>query len=146
MHKRLLSLLVIVLVTGCGRKPTPQPPLNEEPKQMPRVQVRIGGSDASEQGRLPFTITAVHEKEKPSTDAPFHVKGGEWNFFDCQTGTDSQVVFTIAVWSKSSAGNVPVAWGRAVLIVKDREAGSRFVELFGKSFPGKMPVSVKQPH
>jgi hypothetical protein len=39
-----------------------------------------------------------------------------------------------------------VAWGKAVLIVKDREAGVRFVELFSKAFSGKLPTPVNQAH
>ena len=41
---------------------------------------------------------------------------------------------------------MPSAWGKAVLIVKDREAGARFVELFSKAFSGKLPTPVNQAH
>jgi hypothetical protein len=119
----------------------------EGPNEPPQVEVRVGGTDADEPGRLPFTITAVHEKQKLSTDAPLHVKGGEWTVFDCQARTNAKVDFTIGVIEKRGAGGAPpVAWGRAVLIVKDREAGNSFVELFGKSFPGAMPKTIKRPH
>jgi len=123
----------------------PQAPVNDEPKQPPRVEFTIGG-DQDEPRHLPFKITAVHEKQNPSTDAPFHVKGGEWTFFDCQASSDPNVAFTVGVASKSSAGKVPVAWGDAVLIVKDREAGARFVESFSKAFAGKVPTPVNLAH
>ena len=35
-------------------------------------------------------------------------------------------------------------WGKAILMVKDREAGARFAELFSKAFSGKLPIPVKQ--
>jgi hypothetical protein len=128
MHKRRLLILTILVLTGCGRKPVPQAPLNDEPTQPPRAEFKVGG-DQDEPRHLAFKITAVHEKHKPSPHAPFHIEGGEWIFFDCQASNDPAVAFTVGVLTKSSTGNVPVALGKAVLIVKDREAGARFVEL-----------------
>lgn len=145
MHKQSVLILAVLVLSGCGKSPIPQAPVKDEPKDQPQAEVRIGG-DQDEQRKLPFIITAVHEKQKPSTDAPFHVTGGEWTFFDCKAGSDLKVSFTVGVLSKRSAENVPIAWGNAVLIVKDREAGSRFVELFSKAFEGKIPRSGKKDH
>src|SRR6266852_3551323 len=135
MHKRLY-LLIVLLITGCGRKPIPQVPTNYDPKQSPRAEIRIG-DDPDETRYLSFNITAVHGNQKPSADAPYYVKGGDWTFFDCQASSDPSVAFTVGVLPKSSAGNLSLAWGNAVLIVKDREAGARFVESFSKAFSGK---------
>ena len=145
MPARLSLVLIVFLVTGCGRKPVPQAPNNGTPEGPPRAEFRIG--DTSDEPRhLPFQITAVHEKRKRSNEPPFHAPGGEWTFFDCQASRVATVVFTVGVASKSGPGKVPVAWGNAVLSVKDREAGARFVELFGKVFSGKLPPPVQRVH
>jgi hypothetical protein len=104
------------------------------------------GDGPDEAPHLSFTITSVHEHQKPSAEAPYHIEGGEWTFFDCQTNRDPKVVFTVGTASKSSDGNAPSIWGKAVLIVKDRETGARFVGLFSKAFSGKLPASTNQPH
>lgn len=145
MRKQLILGLAFLPLSGCGGKPMPESATNDEPKQPPRAELRIGG-DRDEPRHLPFKIMAVHEKQKPSADTPFHVKGGEWTFFDCQASSDSNVAFTVGVASKGSDGRAPVAWGRAVLIVKDRDAGARFVELFSREFAGKLPTPVKQAY
>jgi hypothetical protein len=145
MQKRLVLILTILVLTGCGRKPVPQAPLGDEPKQPPRAEFRIGG-DQDGPRRLAFKITAVHDKRKPSPDDPFHVEGGEWTFFDCQASSDPNVAFTVGVLSKGGDGNVPVAWGKAVLLVKDRGTGARFVELFSRAFAGKMPRPVERDY
>lgn len=145
MKKRLCFPLFILLFTGCGRQSVPEPPRNDESKQPPRAEFRIG-DDLDQPHQLPFKIIAVHENQKPSKDAPFHVRGGEWTFFDCQASGDPNVAFTVGVASKKSAGNAPIAWGRAVLILKDREAGGRFVALFSKSFPAALPKAMDRPH
>jgi hypothetical protein len=145
MQKRLVLILTILVLTGCGRKPVPQTPLGDEPKQPPRAEFKIGG-DLDGPRRLAFKITAVHEKQQPSPDAPFRTRGGEWTFFDCQASSDANVAFTVGVLSKRSDGNAPVAWGKATLIVKDRGAGARFVELFSRGFTGRMPRPVEQDY
>jgi hypothetical protein len=145
MHKQLILVLAVVVLTCCGGQPVPQPPANDESKDSPRAEVRVGGGE-NERHHLPFKITAVHEKRKPTTTAPFHAGGGEWTYFDCQPNSDPNVAFTVGVLSKSGDGNAPVAWGKAVLIVKDREAGARFVELFSKAFSTKLPSPPKQAH
>ena len=145
MNKRLCFPLFILLFTGCGRQPVSEIPRNDESKQPPRAEFRIG-DNSDEPHQLPFKIIAVHENQKPSTDAPFHVGGGEWTFFDCQARSDPNVAFMVGVASKKSAGNAPIAWGRAVLIVKDREAGGRFVASFSKSFPAVLPKPMDRPH
>lgn len=145
MRHRLCLLFVTLLFTGCGKTPMPQSPTNSERKQPPQAELRIG-DDQDETRHLPFKITAVHEKRRPSVAAPFHTAGGEWTFFDCQASSDPKVSFTVGVLSKSSARNVPIAWGKAILIVRDREAGARFVELFSKVFTGKLPTPVKRAY
>ena len=145
MQKQLVLILAVLLVTGCGTKPVPQAPMNDDSKDSPRAELRIG-DDPDEAPHLSFRITTVHEHQKPSTDAPYHVEGGEWTFFDCQATSDPKVVFTVGTASKSSDGDVPSVWGKAVLIVNDREAGARFVELFSKAFSGKLPTPVNQAH
>src|SRR5436190_1152177 len=101
MHKRLIVLLVILPMTGCGTKPAPQVSNTEEPKLPPQVEIHIGGQEDPEHGRLLFTITAVQEKQKPSMEAPFHVQGGEWTYFDCQALNNANVAFSVGVLSKS---------------------------------------------
>lgn len=145
MRKQTLLLVFAVLVTGCGKKQMPQIAANADPKE-PRAEIRIGGDDQDEARHLSFKITAVHQKRKPSEAAPFHVAGGDWTYFDCQAKSDPKVVFTVGVLAKGGAGDVPIAWGKASLIVKDREAGARFVEVFSKAFGGKVPTPAKRAY
>jgi hypothetical protein len=139
MHKQFVLLLAALLVTGCGTKPDLHAPMND------RAESRIGG-DPDEAPHLSFRITTVYEHQKTSADPPYHTEGGEWTFFDCQASSDPKVAFTVGTASKSSDVNAPSGWGKAVLIVKDREAGGRFVELFSKAFSGKLPTPVNQAH
>ncbi len=119
--------------------------MNNGSQDSPRAEMRIGdGPD--EAPHLSFKITTVHEHQKPSADAPYHIDGGEWTFFDCHASSDPKVVFTVGTASKSSDGNSPSAGDKAFLIVKDREAGVRFVELFSKAFSGKLPASRNHAH
>src|SRR5262249_42607245 len=104
------------------------------------------GDDTDEAPHLAFRITRVLEHQKLSANPPYHIEGGEWSFFDCQATSDAKVVFTVGMASKSSDGGAPSPWGKAVLIVKDREAGARFVELFSKAFSGKLPTPLNQAH
>jgi hypothetical protein len=145
MQKHLVLIIAALLLTGCGTKPVPQAPMNDDSTQSPRAELR-SGDDADEAPHPSFRITKVHEHQKPSADAPYHIEGGEWTFFDCQASSDPKVVFTAGSASKSIDGGVPSAWGKAVFIVKDREAGARFVELFSRAFAGKLPPPVNHAH
>jgi hypothetical protein len=140
--KRLFFLSIILLLSGCNVKPTTPAASSKKPNDPPRSEVRIGdGEDRC----LPFIITVVYEKQKPSKDAPFHIEGGEWTFFDCQAEADSKAMFTIGVKTKSDEKGQSIAWEQAVICVNNREAGGRFVELFAKAFQGKPSKLVKQP-
>jgi len=140
MFGRFVTLLISLLHAGCGQRPSPQASDRQEvPKQPPQVEVKIGGPDADLPHELPFTVTALYEKQQVTKDAPFHAAGGEWTFFDCQAGTDAKAVFAVGVSVTSKDGGGPSAWGRAILFVKDRDAGGKFVELFSKAFPGTVP-------
>jgi hypothetical protein len=145
MQKHLILILGVLTLFGCGRKSVPKPLVNDDSKDPPRAELR-SGDDTDESPHLSFKITTVHEHQKSSADAPYHIEGGEWTFFDCQASNDPKVVFTVGSTSKSSDGDVPSAWGKAVLIVKDREAGARFVELFSKVFSGKPRTHVNPAH
>ena len=122
-----------------------QTPAKGETNPPPQAEFRIGDRQG-EQRQLAFKITSIHEKQKPTAEAPYHTKGGEWTFFDCQASSDPQVAFMVGVSAEIGEQNLHLAWGKAVLIVKDREAGIRFIELFGKVFAGKMPPVGKQAH
>jgi len=119
----------------------PQVAINEPTDPDPRAEVRLGGHQ-DEPRHLAFKIAAI----KPSSEAPFHIQGGEWTYLDCQGSIDTNVAFTVGVFSKGGEGNARFAWGNAVLIVKDQEAGGRFVELFSRAFSGKLPKQVKRSH
>jgi hypothetical protein len=129
MQEQLVFILAVLLLTGCGTRPVPQAPIYDEPKHPPIAELRIG-DDPDAPRHLPFEIPSVHGHQKPWADAPYHIEGGQWTFFDCQASSDPKVAFTIGVSQNSSEGSVPVAWGKVVLIVKDRKAGARFVASF----------------
>src|SRR5262249_39813841 len=135
VHRIGFVLFAVLLLTGCGTKPVSQAPINDDSKNSPQAELSIG-DDTDEAPHLSFKITTVHEHRKPSAEAPYHNEGGEWTFFDCQATSDPKAVFTVGTASKSNDGSEPSIWGKALLIVKDREAGARFVELFSKTFSG----------
>lgn len=138
---RWVICLSVFLFNGCWQKPVP---IDPQTSPNPHVELSVGGSAEDDGGSLPFRITTVYEKQKASTTSPFHEDGGVWTYFDCQASADRNVLFTVGIMSKNSADGALVGWGRAALAVNDQEAGGRFVELFGKSFPGVMPAPVKR--
>jgi hypothetical protein len=138
----LFSFAFITLLSGCREKATAPATTPRASRETPRAEVRLGDNESRD---LPFTITAIYEKQKPAKVAPFHVQGGDWTFLDCQAKANSQVVFTIGVKAKSGQGRQPVAWGQAVISVDNREAGGRFVDLFARVFQGKTPKPATQP-
>ena len=144
MYTKLHALLVIIFLVGCESEPTP--PTSDDQIEIPRFQVGVGDQEDFEPPHLSFTITAMHEKQKPSEEAPFHEDGGDWTFLECQAEKDAEVILTVGVKSKKTSGDVPIAWGEAILIVEDKEAGGTFLSLFGKSFPGKSPSPSDQQY
>jgi hypothetical protein len=145
MQKHLVLILAVLVLPGCGRTTGPKPPVNDVTNDPPRAEMRTG-DDTDLSPHLSFRIATVHEHQKPTTNAPFHIEGGEWTFFDCQATSDPKVVFTVGTAAKTSEGGVPSTWGKAMLIVNDREAGARFVDLFSKAFSGKLPTFVNRAH
>ncbi len=82
MQKHLVLTLAVLLLTGCGTKPMTKGQSNDKSKDPPRAEMRIGDA-TGESPHLSFRITGVHEQQKPAPDAPYHIEGGEWTFFDC---------------------------------------------------------------
>jgi hypothetical protein len=138
MLKEYLPIIAVLLLAGCGTNSLPQ-----SATQTPQVGLSFG-DDADEQRQLPFKILRIYEHHQSIVNAPYHVDGGEWTFFECQASSDHNVSFTVGVASKRSDRGVISAWGKAILIVKDQEDGARFVELFSKVFSGKLPTPVKR--
>jgi hypothetical protein len=145
MYKQSVLVLAILVLTGCARKPMPQAPTSGDTEQPSKAEYRIGG-DPDQQPRLPFTISAVHVNRSPSKKAPFHAEGGDWTFFDCHAISDAKAVFTVGVASGKTSEKLGISWGKAILAVKDRDAGARFVDLFSKAFSGKTPPTVQRPY
>lgn len=132
-------LLAGLLAAGCGRPAPIENPMNPpEPNSPPQVQVPVGGPEPDDWGRLPFTIVAVHTGRTPADKFPFHAPGGDWTFLDCRANADPGVVFTVGV-TGSGPADQPVAWGKALLAVPSREAGAKFVSLFGQAFHAPAP-------
>src|SRR5215469_1080187 len=141
MFKRLLPLFGIGLFAGCGSGANPPGQGKPQSERMPRFEVHVGDS---ERARLPFKIVNVYEKRSPSSEAPYHVEGGEWTYFDCQTPDDPPAVFTVGVRTKPRASDLPARWGEAFLIVADRQAGEKFIKSFGARFAGTVPPAAER--
>jgi hypothetical protein len=145
MDWRVILALAVLPHAGCGRGPVEQPPMSDRPDQSPRAEIRIGESDDPTR-RMVFKITGMHQDRKPTAEAPYHAEGGKWTFLDCRTESGPEVAFTVGVLSKGGDGKVPITWGDAILIVKDRESGARFVEAFGRAFSGEIPTTAGRAH
>jgi hypothetical protein len=144
MLKRLLSLLGIGLAAGCANNGTQQGESWPQSDQLSGVGVQLGGSDPDEPRCLPFKILKVYEGRSPSTNTPYHVEGGEWTYFTCQTSSDPAAAFTVGLLTKRDAsGGLPV-WRKAFLVVSDRHEGEKFIESFNGRFAGTWPTPIER--
>jgi len=103
-----------------------------------KVQVPLGDGSAENWGRIRFKITKVYERQDFTKAPPYHRNGGKWTFFDCEIAKGARVSFTVGVCPRGEAKG-PIAWGRAVIAVTGRQAGSRFIDLFAKAFHAAPP-------
>jgi hypothetical protein len=142
--RHLLLLLGIVLVIGCGRSGNPQPNGAQQQDDTPRAEIRLGDADY-EAPDLPFKIVTVLPNHKLTDEAPFHAEGGDWTFFECETVTRPVALFTVGVMTKGGADGAMSSWGRAMLVVKDQETGTRLLELLAEAFGGTIPAPVNRP-
>lgn len=134
MLLRFVVLLGICTVIGCGHDPANEGTSEQETGEMRNVEISLGGEPRS----LPFKIVAIYESQEPSEAPPFHADEGEWLYFDCETTDDAKAPFTVGVVDvRSDSGSVH--WGRAIIVVADRETGAKLTELFSKAFGGTLP-------
>ena len=143
MLERLFAVIGIVLASGCENQLAPRQPAAQNSRQVEHADVPLEEAEMNQAGQLPFKIVAVFEQQELTDEFPFHTNGGNWLFFDCQTGTASPVEFTVGVLIERDEKRSRV---RSVLAVKDQEAGAEFLRLFAKSFPGKMPKRLSQAY
>jgi len=124
MCKGAPLMLLGLVFAGCETNPDKTAPSSG---QSQRVQGAIGEPDGFERGHLAFEITAIRENQQPSQEQPVHKDDGAWTYFDCRAVADPAVVFAVGVESKQAAENVPIAFGQATLVVKDKASsdGSR---------------------
>lgn len=85
--------------------------------------------------RMPFTITAVHHKRKPTAKAPWHAAGGTWTFLECKLEDGTRFTVGQRATAKSAAGSV----GDFVLRVPDAKSGSAFAFAYAKAFEVPKP-------
>jgi hypothetical protein len=136
----LLAPLPILLLVGCHRAPLPQqagdppetPTAGDNNGAPPR-----GARDEESWGLLEFDIEAVYPNQSPTEAAPWHAGGGDWTFFDCRVAARPPVDFLVGVRGKGKAADI--SWGEATLLVADRAAGERFLDVFGKAFHQESP-------
>ncbi len=95
---------------------------------------------------LALEITHVQTGKQVQDDAPFVVDGGDWTVLDCRARDDATLQLRIAVSSPGPVrgGSLPFRFGKAVLIVDDREAGARVVERVASALGTAVP-KVKSP-
>jgi len=136
MLKRLL-LAVGVLFAGCTKTPVQQLVPSHDPVRPLQAEARTDG-EPTQPAHVDFTITAVHEKQKPLAHAPFRASGGPWTFLDCRAARHPRITFTVGLREQIPA--------RAVLAVQDGRSGSRFVTWFHTAFPGRLPKVLAQSH
>jgi hypothetical protein len=105
-----------------------------------KVQTPLGNDPPGDWGQVSFNITKVYPEQQVTKTMPFHSEGGYWTFFDCQTNNDPPALFTVGVAARGE-GKGPMAWGKAVLAVANRDAGDRFLHVIAKGFHTNVPRS-----
>src|SRR5579863_10248125 len=113
MSRRILPTIAILCYAGCGNQPGAQPAQHSRVSNARQAEIKIG-SELGAIPCLPFKITKVYENRTPAAQAPFHVNGGEWPFFDCEVESNKNVQFTVGTAAKKTGDNLISAWGRAV--------------------------------
>lgn len=127
---RWMMLVILVAACACEEKVAPA--------AGGQVEVRIGGDPEEAEPELAFTITRIYRKQHPTKTAPFHEDGGAWVYFDAMLVSDPKVTFTVG--AQSAKGDQIVAFGDAVIVTPNREAGRGFVAAFAKAFDVTNPV------
>ena len=120
----------LVVLLGCSNaKKDPPPASGSGMIVQPRFS---GGNEApSDEGRAPFTITAVHARQKPSTTAPFYEAGGDWTYVEAHLDGDPAATFVVGVPKLGNTDGGP-AFGKLMFAPTTREAGARVVDRLGK--------------
>jgi hypothetical protein len=147
--------LLVLPITGCQRGQNRSqvgekevPPVTGDVKDAAgkdgmRVQPRLGDGDEESWGQLDFDITAVHKDRKLLEARPWHAKDGDWTILECRTQAPNPVDFLVGVRTKRKGVDVISAWGEATLLVSDRAAGERIVEIFSRAFHHESPKARK---
>ncbi len=130
----LAMLIGGLLIAGC-RKPH-------------RARSTAGGSarapalaKVERQGRLAFTILAIHRNQIPLSAPPWHADAsgtaGAWTFFDARTRAG--IAFGFGLRDVTLARDEKSAFSKAMLTVPDAPSGARLAEAFSKAFRGQLP-------
>src|SRR5262245_4189742 len=110
------------MAPGCGRE-------NSDKAEKVRIQPGVQPTESAESGYLPLKIERAYERQQILEQPPWHADGGDWTFLDCQLASDAATTLTIGVRAGSEIkGDIPFAWGEAVLAVRDAATGARFVD------------------
>jgi hypothetical protein len=104
----------------------------------PLVQAHIDAANTENWGLLRFNILKAYPNQKRIEQAPWHVDGGDWIFFDCRTAQPRAAMFTVGVHPKSAKGG-QIAWGEATIQVPNRDEGVKLVEQMSNAFQQKSP-------
>ncbi len=89
---------------------------------------------------LPFVISNVRTDQAYSPVEPYVRPGGEWTFFDCALKDDPAAKFTVGLSpDRQSAKDAFIQFDNAVMIVPDRDAGTRLITDFGNWFHLESP-------
>lgn len=144
MRRSLLVVGVVLACTGCKKKTPPAPNIDQVTLEEGGIaQARIGG-DVDDEPRVSFVIDAVHEKQKPSSTAPWHEPGGEWMFFDAHLSDGTKMGFGIL--EQPREGSSSFSFGKGMLTVPDKENGAKLAKSLSSAFHGKLlPENARGP-
>ena len=89
---------------------------------------------------LPFVISNVRTDQAYSPVAPYVRPGGDWTFFDCALKDDPSAKFTVGLSpDHQSSKDAFIQFDNAVIIVPDRDSGTRLTTDFGNWFHLDLP-------
>jgi hypothetical protein len=137
----LITILGCIFLSGCNRHSGGASKANGKKGNEIHIQPVVGNRESEQWGYLALRITKVLEGQRLLDTAPWFAVGGDWTCLECEFAKNAPAKVIIGVRTKNPpSGDIPVAWGEALLAVSDPGAGTAFIEAFANAFHQTVPA------